>query len=82
MSVDYSKLRSLNTRDLIRALQINGFNLKRQKGSHRLYKHSDGRQVTVSFHHLSDTFPPKTLKSMIEIQARWTKEDIARLGLI
>ena len=58
-----------------------GFSLKRQRGSHRLYKHADGRMVTVSFHHLSDSFPPKTLKSMLEIQARWTDEDLRRLGL-
>ena len=81
MGIDYIRLRNLNTRQLVRALQQDGFLLKRQKGSHRLYKHSDGRQVTVSFHHLADTFPPKTLKSMIETQARWTEKDTQRLGL-
>jgi hypothetical protein len=35
-----------------------------------------------SFHHPRDTFPFKTLKSMIEDQARWTGDDLRRLGLI
>lgn len=82
MGIDYSQLRSINPRDIIRALEKDGFFLKRQKGSHRLYKHADGRLVTVSFHHLSDSFPPKTLKSMLEAQARWTEQDLKRLGLI
>ncbi|MDP3740763.1 MAG: type II toxin-antitoxin system HicA family toxin [bacterium] len=82
MGIDYSQLRSINTRDIIRALEQDEFFLKRQKGSHRLYKHADGRFVTVSFHHLSDSFPPKTLKSMLEAQAKWTEEDLRRLGMI
>lgn len=54
----------------------------RQTGSHRHYKSTDGRRVTISFHHSSDTFRPKTLRSMIEMQARWKWEDIKRLQLI
>jgi predicted RNA binding protein YcfA (HicA-like mRNA interferase family) len=80
--VDYSQVRSITARQMLRALERDGFVLKRQSGSHRQYKHADGRRVTVSFHHSSDTFPPKTLRSMIELQARWTWEDIARLGLL
>lgn len=79
---DYSKLRSLTVRQIIRALQADGFSLARQKGSHRHYRHPDGRRVTVSFHHTSDTFRPGTLRSMIEVQARWTEEDLQRLGLL
>jgi hypothetical protein len=38
--------------------------------------------VTVSFHRASDTFPLGTLGSMIEVQARWTEDDLRRLRLI
>jgi hypothetical protein len=31
---------------------------------------------------ISDTFPPKTLKTIIEAQARWTQADLKRLKLI
>jgi len=80
--MDYSRLRSLTARQLSGALLADGFILRRQSGSHRFYRHSDGRGVTVSFHHSSDTFRIGTLKSMIEIQARWTEEDLRRLELL
>jgi len=80
--VDYSHLRSLTARRLLAALEKDGFSLARQTGSHRHYKHSDGRRVTISFHHSSDTFRPKTLRSMIEIQAQWKYDDLVRLELV
>ncbi len=82
MAIDYSKLRSLTAREIGAALTAEGFALKRTKGSHRRYTHADGRHVTVSAHKESDTFPPKTLRSMLEEQARWTGADLQRLGLI
>jgi predicted RNA binding protein YcfA (HicA-like mRNA interferase family) len=50
-------------------------------GSHQRFQHADGRRVTVSFHKPSDTFAPKTLKSIIT-QAGWSEEDLRRLKLI
>ncbi len=82
MIIEYSRLHSLTARQLVAALQHDGFTLSRQKGSHRHYRHSDGRRVTVSFHHASDTFRSGTLRSMIEVQARWTADDLLRLDLI
>jgi len=82
MTIDYAQLRSLTARRLVSTLTSDGFTLQRQKGSHRHYRHPDGRRVTVSFHHSGDTFPRGTLRSMIEIQARWTNEDLVRLGLL
>ena len=79
---DYSQLRSVTARRISAALERDGFVLARQAGSHRHYKHADGRRVTLSFHHSSDTFRPKTLRSMIETQTRWTWEDLKRLQLI
>jgi predicted RNA binding protein YcfA (HicA-like mRNA interferase family) len=60
----------------------NGFTFDRQSGSHQLYYHPDGRRVTVTFHRPSDTFPPKTLKRMLENQACWSEADFERLGLL
>lgn len=82
MSIDYSKLHNLTARELISALKRDGFYLDRQAGSHQTYIHNDGRQVSVSFHHPGATFPPGTRKSMIEIQAKWTEEDLKRLKII
>jgi predicted RNA binding protein YcfA (HicA-like mRNA interferase family) len=79
---DYGALRALTARRLCAALTADGFQLRRQRGSHRQYVHPDGRRVTVTYHHASDTFPPGTLRSMIEVQARWTVDDLLRLGLV
>jgi predicted RNA binding protein YcfA (HicA-like mRNA interferase family) len=82
MNLDYSLLRSLTARQPGAALAADGFFLRRQRGSHRRYQHADGRNVTLAFHHASDTFPLPTLRSMIERQANWTEADLVRLGLM
>jgi len=82
MPIEYHLLRSVTARELIRALIHDGFFLRRQAGSYQRYQHPDGRRVTVSFHKSSDTFPLKTLKTIIEMQARWGEDDLRRLKLL
>ena len=82
MPLDWSRLRGVTTREVIRALGQDGFLLRRQTGSHRIYRHPDGRKVTVSFHHPGQTFRIGTLRRMIQDQARWTAADLRRLGLL
>ena len=82
MPVDYGRLKSLSARRIVSALIRDGFVLDRQTGGHRHYLHPDGRRVTVTFHHPGQSFAPKTLKSMIELQARWSEADLRRLKLI
>ncbi len=83
MAINYDQLRNnLTARELISALIRDDFYLRSQRGSHQRYCHPDGRRVTVSFHRPSDTFPPKTLKNIIEDQACWAEDDLRRLKLI
>jgi predicted RNA binding protein YcfA (HicA-like mRNA interferase family) len=82
MALDYSRLRSLTAREIISALIRDGFSLDRQSGAHRLYRHPDGRRVTVSFHRAGETFELKTLRSILEFQALWGENDLSRLRLI
>jgi predicted RNA binding protein YcfA (HicA-like mRNA interferase family) len=82
MAIDYRGLRSLTARELIAALKRDGFYFVRQKGSHQRYRHPDGRRVTVAPHGGGDTFTIKTLRSIIETQARWTEDDLRRLELV
>ena len=82
MAIDYSKLRSLKARELIAALNRDGFSFVRQVGSHRRYHHADGRRVTVAPHGGGDTFSVKTLKTIIEIQALWSEFELHRLRLL
>jgi len=73
--------RGISDRQFVRALRRDGFRLRRQRGSHRIYRHPDGRRVVVAYHRGNDTFPIKTLTGMMA-DAGWTESDLARLGLI
>jgi predicted RNA binding protein YcfA (HicA-like mRNA interferase family) len=71
----------INARRLVAALQADGFRLARTEGSHRRYKHPDGRAVTVAYHRFSDTFTIKTLSRMLRA-TRWTEDDLQRHGFL
>jgi len=75
-------LRNLPVNQLIRALERDGFTLRRstQTGG-RIYLHPDGRITVVHFHHGSDTLPRKTLKSVLDAVG-WDQDDAKRLGLL
>ena len=81
-NIDYAALRSLTCRELTQALLRDGFLLTRQRGSHRRYVHADGRRVTVPFTRPGGTLAIGTLRSIIELQAKWTSDDLQRLGVI
>lgn len=82
MAVNYSKIKGLTARELIKTLLQDGFFFIHQKGSHHRYHHSDGRRITIPFTRTGDSFAMGTLKSMIEKQAGWTEDDLKRLKLI
>jgi predicted RNA binding protein YcfA (HicA-like mRNA interferase family) len=75
-------LRNTPVREFIKALEREGFVLKRktQRRSH-IYAHPDGRIVVIHYHRSSDTLPRGTLKSVLKAIG-WTKEDLKRLKLI
>jgi len=47
----------LKPQEIIRILEILGFFEVRQKGSHKQFKHFDGRATTVPFHKGKDISP-------------------------
>ncbi len=47
----------LKPREVERLLERVGFVLIRQRGSHRQYRHPDGRQTTLPFHGNRDVSP-------------------------
>lgn len=47
----------LKPREVERLLERFGFVLIRQRGSHRQYRHPDGRQTTLPFHGSRDISP-------------------------
>jgi predicted RNA binding protein YcfA (HicA-like mRNA interferase family) len=74
------ELRGITARELIRALEADGFFLARANGSHHLYRRRDRRRVLVAHHALGDTFPSGTLHAMLN-QTGWTEDDLVCLGL-
>src|SRR5207253_3723712 len=73
--------RNTVVREIIRALERDGFSLKRETASGaRIYAHSDGRITVVHYHHGGDTLTRKTLRSILEA-VKWTEDDIKHLGL-
>jgi len=75
-------LRNTPVRKLVRALEREGFSLKRSTPTGaRVYSHSDGRIVVVHYHRGSDTLTRKTLKSYLQATG-WTEDDLKRLKLL
>lgn len=75
-------LRNIPVSQLIRALERDGFTLRRStRTGGRIYAHPNGRITVVHYHHGSDTLTRKTLKSVLEA-VQWTPDDAKRLGLI
>ena len=72
--------RGVTAREFIRAIRADGFQLTRTRGSHRIYRHADGRRVVVAYHRLGDTFPIGTIRAMIA-DIGWSESDLRRLGL-
>lgn len=75
------QLKNVPVRELIRALEQDGFQYRRRKGSQRVYRHADGRRVVIHYHHPKDTLPSGVLKNFLQGTC-WTKDDLIRLGLI
>jgi predicted RNA binding protein YcfA (HicA-like mRNA interferase family) len=53
-----SNLPVLKPREVVRILETLGFAEVRQRGSHRQFRHADGRGTTVPFHAGRDIAPP------------------------
>jgi predicted RNA binding protein YcfA (HicA-like mRNA interferase family) len=58
------KLPSVKARQVIKVLEVIGFQRIRQSGSHATYRHPDGRWTIVSIHP-GKTIPKGTLRKII-----------------
>ncbi|MEQ1885325.1 MAG: type II toxin-antitoxin system HicA family toxin [Bryobacteraceae bacterium] len=52
-------------RDAIRRIEMDGWRLARQRGSHRQFKHSKKPGTVTIAGHPSDEMAPKTLRSIL-----------------
>ena len=74
-------LRNVTVRRLHAALLRDGFTLRRQRGSGRIYTHPDGRITNIHYHGGGETLPRGTLGSVLQAVG-WTAEDARRLRLL
>lgn len=74
------RLRSTTVRQIIRALERDGWTLLRSSGSHQSYT-KQGRLIVVPYHHSGATLPPGTLTDIVD-KAGWTDDDLRRLKLL
>ncbi len=58
------KLPRIAAKEIIAVLEKSGFVLSRQSGSHKIYKHLNGKRVTVPFHGRK-ILHPKVLKNIL-----------------
>jgi predicted RNA binding protein YcfA (HicA-like mRNA interferase family) len=63
-----SKLPVVSAKELERILLKFGFQVTRQKGSHRFYKHADGRYTTIPHHPGEDISRPLIRAILREIK--------------
>jgi predicted RNA binding protein YcfA (HicA-like mRNA interferase family) len=76
------RLRNTSVREIIRAVEKDGFSLKRETSTGaRIYSHADGRLTVIHYHHGGDTLTRKTLRSVLQA-LQWTEDDLKRLGLL
>jgi len=59
------KLPRVTADEAIRALEKAGFSLSRQSGSHRIYRNTEGRRVTIPYHS-GKTLHPKVMNSVLK----------------
>jgi predicted RNA binding protein YcfA (HicA-like mRNA interferase family) len=59
------KLPRITAKEIIGVLELLGFSLARQSGSHKIYKNNEGKRVTVPFHSRK-TLHPKLLQSILK----------------
>ncbi|PIR06114.1 type II toxin-antitoxin system HicA family toxin [Candidatus Jorgensenbacteria bacterium CG_4_10_14_0_8_um_filter_39_13] len=71
------ELPRITAKKIITVLEKAGFILVRQSGSHKIYKNSHGRRVTVPYHS-GKILHPKVLKSILR-DAEIAGEELKRL---
>jgi predicted RNA binding protein YcfA (HicA-like mRNA interferase family) len=70
-----STLPRITAAKLVRALRRAGFRFARQRGSHAIYEHADGRYATVPMH--SGDLPLGTLQQILK--SALTADELRRL---
>jgi predicted RNA binding protein YcfA (HicA-like mRNA interferase family) len=76
----WDQLRAKTSKELMAALEKDGFLFEERTGATQGYRHPDGRRVVVHYQPRK-SYGPKLLKALIE-DAGWSQADLRRLKLI
>ncbi|MDO8614678.1 MAG: type II toxin-antitoxin system HicA family toxin [Dehalococcoidia bacterium] len=74
------QLRNVRARQIVTALERDGFQRTHQTGSHTTYRRGD-RKVMVPVHSPGATIPVGTIARIVA-DAGWTDDDLRRLRLV
>lgn len=76
----WSQLKNVTADDLVRALTRDGFVRDLAPGAIHIYRHPDGRRVSIHYHP-KKTYGAKLLKGLLE-DAGWSDDRMRDLKLI
>ena len=76
----WSQLKNLTADRLIRALEADGWARDRTSGAQQIFRHPDGRRLSIHYHP-GKTYGPKLLKGLLS-DIGWSAADMRRLKLV
>ncbi|HAF71332.1 TPA: addiction module toxin, HicA family [Candidatus Acetothermia bacterium] len=76
----WAQLKSITADELIRGLEKDGWIRTDTVGAMMVYRHPDGRCVSIHYHPRK-TYGPKLLKSLLA-DIGWSEDDLRRLRLV
>jgi len=76
----WKQLKSITADELVRALERDHWDCDATAGSQCIYRHPDGRRVSIHYHP-GKTYGPKLLQSLLE-DIGWTILGLRRLKLV
>ena len=76
----WDQLKNKSSDDIISALAKDGWKPDETRGAEQIYRHPDGRRVSIHYHP-GKTYRPGLLKSLLA-DIGWSIDDMHRLKLI
>ena len=76
----WQQLKNITADELIRALKKDGWVRDIRVGAELIYRHDDGRRVSIHFHPRK-TYGQRTLKGLLG-DIGWSVDDLKRLKLV
>jgi predicted RNA binding protein YcfA (HicA-like mRNA interferase family) len=76
----WDQIKNKTASEIIRSLEKDAWHRDTTSGAEQVFRHPDGRRVSIHFHP-SKTFGPKLPKGLLQ-DIGWTEEDMRRLKFI